>query len=67
MSPVTQRPEWRQTTANGEWVYVAAYPKDDVAILTMDDYYARLTPDEARGLIRNLEEAVALLEKRNMQ
>lgn len=64
MSPLAQPAKWKQTTEEGNWVYTAAYPREGVVVLTMDDYYARLTPDEARAHAQNLIEAAAYTESR---
>lgn len=65
MSPLAQPAKWKQTTEEGNWVYTAAYPREGVVVLTMDDYYARLTPAEARAHAQNLIEAAAYTESRN--
>lgn len=65
MSPLAQPAKWKQTTEEGNWVYAAAYPREGVVVLTMDDYYARLTPAEARAHAQNLIEAAAYTESRN--
>lgn len=62
MSPLTQPARWKQTTEEGNWVYAAAYPREGVVVLTMDDYYARLTPAEARAYAQHLIEAAAYIE-----
>jgi len=64
MSPLAQPAKWKQTTEEGNWVYTAAYPREGVVVLTMDDYYARLTPAEARAHAQNLIEAAAYTESR---
>lgn len=64
MSPLRQPSKWKQTTEEGNWVYAAAYPKEGVVVLTMDDYYARLTPAEARAYAGHLTEAADYLEGR---
>lgn len=57
-----QKPHWRQTTHDGNWVYAAAYPREGVIVVTMDDHYARLTPAEARAHARHLIEAATYTE-----
>ena len=64
MAPLAQPAKWKQTTEEGNWVYTAAYPREGVVVLTMDDYYARLTPAEARAHAQNLIEAAAYTESR---
>lgn len=61
---LVQFPQWKQTTANGDWVYAAAHVKDGVVIQTMDDTYARFTPEEARAHAQSLTEAASYIEKR---
>lgn len=65
MTPLAQPAKWKQTTEEGNWVYTAAYPREGVVVLTMDDYYARLTPAEARAHAQNLIEAAAYTESRS--
>lgn len=62
MSPLVQPKKWKQTAHDGNWVYVAAYSREEVVVVTMDDYYARLTPDEARAHAQNLIDAAAYVE-----
>lgn len=56
-------PRWRQGTHDGDYVYVSAYPPEGVLVVTMDDHYARLTPDEARAHAKNLNSAADYVEK----
>lgn len=56
------RSQWRVPLADGDAVYVTSYPQEQVVVLTMDDHYARLTPDEARAYAKYLLRAADYTE-----
>lgn len=62
MGPQAARSQWRQATIDGESVYVASYPQEQVVVLTMDDHYARLSPNEARAHARHILQAADYTE-----